>query len=122
MPIEIDGSAIYRAVPGTMGNSHAFDNEQLNAFLAKVSQAGITTLKYDLERHEGNQSDDGGTATASAVIADLHLEGYDNRVNENLKYTERLTARGYSDRLECIRRILSDMGLALVRFDTASSQ
>jgi hypothetical protein len=121
MPIEIDGQPIYRAVPSRTGNAETFDNERLNEFLAKVSRAGITTLKYDLERHD-DVSSMKSSSSISTAIADLHLEGYDFRSNENLKYTERLSASGYADRLESIRRILSDMGLALVRFDTASTE
>jgi hypothetical protein len=121
MPIEIDGQPIYRAVPCMKGNAETYDNEELNEFLARVSKSGITTLKYDLERHEVVGAA-GANATKSEAIADLHLEGYDFKANENLKYSERLSASGYADRLESIRRILSDMGLALVRFDTASSE
>jgi hypothetical protein len=115
------GLPIYRAVPCTIGNAETFDNARLNEFLTSVSAAGITTLKYDLERHEDVGSIGIDSVSKSAAIADLFLEGYDFRSNENLKYSERLSASGYSDRLESIRRILSDMGLALVRFDTAST-
>ena len=60
-----------------------------------------------------------GAWSTAVAIADLHLEGYDHHLQSNLVYSERLSAEGYSGRLEAIRRILSDMGLALVRLESA---
>jgi hypothetical protein len=120
VPIEIDGFSIYRIVPGLLGGDEGYDNDGLNKFLEEIHQAGITTLKYSLERAQATQADAGLSATPVAV-ANLQLEGYDQRINKNLVYTERLPATGYAERLEVVRRILSEMELALVRLETAST-
>ena len=119
VPIEIDGMSIYRAVPGHNGDGDQYDNDKLNEFLEQVSKAGITTLKYALERQEEEAPEMSGAWSKAVAIADLHLEGYNHAINKNLVYSERLSADGYSDRLEAIRRILSEMGLALVRMESA---
>jgi hypothetical protein len=119
MPIDIDGYSIYRAVPGTGNGTQYFDNEKLNQFLASVVSSGISTLKYALERHDEPATDSGGAWSTPVAIADLHLEGYNAQLNKNMTYTERLSASGYAERLEVVRRIVSDMGLALVRLESA---
>lgn len=119
VPIEIDGMRIYRTIPSHNGDNNSYDNEKLNEFLAQVTKAGITTLKYALERHEQATQEVAGVWSKAVAIADLQLEGYDHTREKNLVYNEKLSAEGYSDRLEAIRRILSEMGLALVRLESA---
>lgn len=118
VPIEIEGMHVYRVVPSHNGDNF-YDNEKLNDFLAQITKAGITTLKYALERHEEEAQEVAGAWSKAVAIADLHLEGYDHERDQNLVYSERLSAEGYADRLEAIRRILSEMGLALVRLESA---
>jgi hypothetical protein len=120
VPIEMDGLNTYRAVPGILGSDNdIYDNEALIQFLNKVSEAGIITLKYDTEHAE---SESAGSAFSSPVpVMRLTLEAYDPRTHANLSMYENIATADYPDRLEVVRRMLSSMGLALVKHETSAT-
>ncbi len=118
VPVEIEGQHIYRAVPGTIGrDSDRYDNEALNTFLNKVCDAQLGTLKYGTERIDAK---DIGSSWGTAVDSlELRLEAYDPKTGRNLSYSERIAIADYSDRMETVKRLLSGVGLALVRHETS---
>ena len=56
-------------------------------------------------------------------ISRMSLEAYDPKAMANLTFTEDVATTDYPDRMEVVRRLLSSMGLALVRpqVDTTSA-
>jgi hypothetical protein len=115
VPFEIDGQHLYRAVPGMLGKQNGnYDNESLLKFLRQVSDAGIPTLKYDMERVVDNTGDDHEKLR-------LLFEVYDMKRGKNLTFSEMIHPEDFSDRIEVVKRMLSSMGLALVRHELSAS-
>ena len=120
VPFEIDGLNTYRAIPGILGrNNQNYDNDALSKFLNKVANTEISTLKYDMERLE--VEDSGNLLSKSVPIARLVLEAYDLKSNSNLSFSENIATSDFTDRLEVVRRMLSSMGLALVRHEMSAA-
>ena len=95
-----------------MGRTKAhYDDEALLAFFRQVAGAGIPILKYNLERAERDAPD--GEIPANAVR--VAFEAYDPGSSRNLIFKEVISISDYGDRIESVKRMLSSMGLALVR-------
>ncbi len=118
IPAEVNGQHVYRVVPGMIGSEDdRYDNEALNKFLDSVSAAGIIVLKYGMGRPiktEVNSS--WGTAVD---MLELTLEAYNPTAGRNLTYAERIATVDLPDRMETVKRLLSSVGLALVRHETS---
>jgi hypothetical protein len=115
VPIDIDGQHLYRAVPGMLGKQNAnFDNESFMKFLRQVSDAGIPTLKYDMERVPGPEN---GAEETLRIL----FEVYDPKREKNLTFSETIQPGDFSDRIEVVKRMLSSMGLALVRHELSAT-
>ncbi|HEY3296244.1 MAG TPA: hypothetical protein VGL38_12520 [bacterium] len=109
-PFDIDGQHIYRLIPGSLGmNNSKWDNEPILRFLKRVTDAGILTLKYDMERVPDS--------TPGEEALQLVIEGYDAQHDINLVLTERIVAAEFADRMDVVKRMLSSTGLALVRHE-----
>ena len=114
VPFDIDGQHVFRVIPNTLGVSSKWDNEVLLRFLKQAIDAGITTLKYDMERAED--------PVPGEDSLQLVVEGYDAQRGRNLQIRERIKAEDFAERMDAVKRILSSMGLALVRHElTAGS-
>ncbi|RPH95413.1 hypothetical protein EHM69_04345 [candidate division KSB1 bacterium] len=117
VPFDIEGQHSYRAIPGMLGKHHAhYDDEALMRFLRQVADAGIPTLKYDLERID-EVSDEGKQNAPSSV--QIAFEAYDAEAQRNLQLKEKIAIADYGDRIEVVKRMMSTLGLALVRYETA---
>jgi len=117
LPFDLDGQRVYRAVPGTLGKVKAkYDDEALLKFLRKVANAGLPTLKYNLERVE--RSADSGEMPADAVC--VAFEAYDPGSDSNLIFRETIAVADYGDRIEAVKRMLNSAGLALVRHEVSA--
>jgi hypothetical protein len=113
VPFDLDGLHIFKAIPELLGSSgKKYDNEALMTFLRKAADAEVPTLKYDMERPEGDYSSD---------VVELVLEGYDVRNSRNLVFRERIPAIDYADRIEVVKRMLGSLGLALVRHEFSAT-
>jgi hypothetical protein len=121
LPFEVDGQRAYRAVPGTVGKTKSrYDDEALLKFLRRVSQAGIPILKYDLVRA-------GRDANAAALELPpdsvcVIFQAYDPASDSNLKFEEMISVSDYGDRIEAVKRMLSSVGLAIVKHESAAGQ
>lgn len=119
VPFEIEGQHVYRAVPGTLGRTKAhYDDEALLVFFRQVAEAGISILKYGLERMERNAAD-GAIAIPVVRVA---FEAYDPGSGRNLIFGEEISVSDYGDRIESVKRMLSSMGLALVRHEASADR
>jgi hypothetical protein len=113
VPFEIDGQHMYRVIPGMLGRDSAkYDNEGLQRFLRQVSEAGVSTLKYDMATSDSSDSKD--------EMLELIVEGYDMHAGRNLVLRERIKATEFADRMDMVKRLLSSMNLALVRHDLSA--
>lgn len=113
VPFDIDGQHVYRVIAGTLDvNGGKWDNEGLLRFLRQVSDAGIPTLKYDMERISDSSAND--------ETLELVIEGYDTVRGRNLSLRERIKAADFSERMDTVKRMLSSMGLALVRHELSA--
>ena len=114
IPAEIDGQHVYRVVPGTLArDSDRYDNEALGKFINTVCSAGILILKYGMQRIDA--ADVKSNWGTGVEMLELKLEAYDSRSGKNLTYAERIATGDASDRMETVKRLLSNAGLALVR-------
>jgi hypothetical protein len=114
VPFDVDGQHVYRVIPGAMdvGNGR-WDNDALLRFLRQISDAGIPTLKYDMERiSDGSVDED---------MMHLVIEGYDSARRINLKLSERIKAAEFPERMDIVKRMMSSVGLALVRHELTAS-
>ena len=115
---EIEGQHVYRAIPGTIGRTKTkYDDESLLAFFRQVAGAGISILKYDLERIERDPADTDAAKNAVRVV----FEAYDPQSSRNLVYKDVISVSDYGDRIESVKRMLSSMGLALVRHEASAA-
>jgi hypothetical protein len=113
MPFDIDGLHIYKAIPELLGAAgKKYDNGKLSDFLRKAAEAGLPTLKYDMERVDRDLGGD---------VVELVLEGYDAKNSRNLVFRERISSADYADRTEVVKRMLGQMGLALVRHELSAT-
>lgn len=118
VPFDLDGQHMYRAIPGMIGRTKArYDDEALMGFLRAAAAANIPTLKYDLERLDSSEIP--GDIPPNSVR--VKFEGYDAGNSRNLIFTEIIAISDYGDRIEAVKRMLSSMGLALVRHETSAS-
>jgi hypothetical protein len=116
VPIEIEGQHVYRAIPGTIGRTKAnYDDDSLLAFFRQVAGAGISMLKYDLERIEHDPTDNKIPQDAVRIV----FQAYDPNSSQNLVFKEVISISDYGDRIESVKRMLSSMGLALVRHEAS---
>lgn len=113
-PFDVDGQHTYRVLPDLINiGSARYDNAALLAFLRRVTDGGIPTLKYDMVRIGGDA--EYGAVGGSAAQMHLLFEAYDPTRGENLSFREVIAVSDYSERMDIVKRILSSMGLALVR-------
>lgn len=121
LPIEIDGVPIYRVVPGEeRTKSPVADEERLIEFLDRALSRGISTLKYSLLREEAAENSGGAWSTpvARAVIT---IEAFDSQTLKNVTYTTKCALGEYAEKVDRVRRLVSDRGLGLVKHEEASA-
>jgi hypothetical protein len=112
VPFDLDGLHMYKAVPELpTASGKKYDNEALLSFLQKAADAGVPTLKYDMER----TTSDGGE------LVELMLEGYEAHSNRNLSFREKIATMDYAERIEVVKRMLGQVGLALVRHELSAT-
>jgi hypothetical protein len=120
VPAEIDGHHIYRVVPGLMSKeSNEYDNEALNQFLQTAGKAGIQLLKYGANRVDPGSLNITSWGTPMEML-ELLMEAYDTRMGRNLVYTERIAVGDFPNRMEAIKRQLSQAGIALMRQESSA--
>jgi hypothetical protein len=116
VPAEVDGQSIYRVIPGTAGrDNERYDNDALMKYLNAVRAAGVMLLKYGM-RHTEVSDLNSHWGTAVDMI-ELILEAYDPQTAKNLGYSERIATTDLPDRMESVKRLLSSLGLALMRYE-----
>jgi hypothetical protein len=116
LPFDLDGQHVYRAVPGTLGKVKAkYDDEALLRFLRQVVDAGIPTLKYDLEHMDHPDASEDALSDSVRVV----FEAYHPETSHNLIFKEVIAVSDYGDRIEAVRRMLNSVGLALVRHEAS---
>lgn len=121
VPAEIDGHHVYRAVPSTIGKeSEQYDNEPLAKFLSTVSDVGIQMLKYSTERVDTSAMTNSGWGKPVDML-ELTLGAYDSKMGRNLSYSEKIATNDFSNRMEAIKQLLSQSGLALVRYEASAT-
>jgi hypothetical protein len=122
VPLEIEGQHMHRVIPGMLEQeSLNYDNEALMNFLRGVSEIGIATLKYHMARLETVELEDEERSASNEGVMRLQFEAYDPQQGCNLTFQERIPAAESSDRMDVIKRILSSMGIALVRYEISAS-
>ncbi len=122
IPLEIEGEHVYRVIPGMLEQeSLKYDNEALLDFLRSVSDAGIATLKYHMARVEIAETEDLERVAPEGGVMHLLFEAYDPQQGCNINFQERISAAESSDRMDVVKRILSSMGIALVRYEISVS-
>jgi hypothetical protein len=113
VPFDIDGQHMFRVIPGMLGrDGKRFDNEGLLRFMRDCSDAGIATLKYDMER--------AGEDAAGEDMLNLLIEGYDVREGRNMVHRERIKAGDFAERMDNVKQLLSTMNFALVRHELSA--
>ncbi|MBK8128626.1 MAG: hypothetical protein IPK53_06655 [bacterium] len=116
LPMEVDGITIYRANPAATNNTATgADDDRLIAYLDAVVSKGISTLKYFLLRED--TVDDAEAWTQSNGRAVITLEGFDPSTMKNLSFTTRCPLNDYANKVDAIRRLISDRGLGLVKHE-----
>lgn len=121
LPIEIDGIALFRVVPGELHTSAPIaDEDRLVEFLDRAVSRGISTLKYSLLREEANENNNAAWSRplARAVIT---IEAFDAQALKNITYTTKCALGEYAEKVDRIRRMVSDRGLGLVKHEEASA-
>lgn len=120
VPFDVDGQHTYRVLPELINlRQTQYDNAALLTFLRQITDGGIPTLKYDMIR-----IDDGpGHSGTIDNDAKMHLmfEAYFPARGENLSFREVIAVSDYAERMDAVKRILSSMGLALVRQELSVS-
>ncbi|MCB9366712.1 MAG: hypothetical protein H6506_00050 [Calditrichaeota bacterium] len=120
LPIEIEGNQVFRVTPSEPSQTAAVpDNDKLEEFVNQAVEKGVTTLKYSLLREEANEVSNGAWSkpVARAVIT---VEGYDSEAGRNMVYTLRCAFAEYSEKVDYVRRVISDRGLGLVKHEVAT--
>ena len=118
-PIEIDGHHVYRVVPGlTEDELQQYDNEPLSKFLDQAVRAGVQILKYRTERVDTSIINRAGWGKPLEML-ELTLSTDRATRSSNGTYTERIALSDFSNRMEAIKRFLSQNGLALLRHESS---
>ncbi|MCL4306578.1 hypothetical protein KJZ99_11765 [bacterium] len=120
IPIEIEGTPLYRVLPSEVRTSSVeVSDERLQEFLNQAISLGITTLKYGLLREDAGDSSNGAWSkpVARAVIT---VEAYDANSEKNLTFQTRCALTEYANKVDHIRRMISNKGLGLVKHEEAS--
>lgn len=120
VPVEVDGHHVYRVHPGLTDVGDRFDNEPLKQFLEGAVDAGIQMLKYTTVEVDTSTITTAGWGTPTEMM-ELSLEAYDTRNSRNLVYAEKVAVAELPRRMEVVKRIMSQMGLALVRYDSTAT-
>ena len=119
VPAEIDGHNVYRVVLGNVTQeSEQFDNEPLKKFLTTITDAGIEMLKYNTSRVDTSAMSNTGWGKPVEMLQ-LTMEAYEARTARNLTYSEKIAISDFPDRMEAIKHILSQMGLAIMRYEVS---
>lgn len=121
IPIEIEGTPIYRVTPTSSATSQKVaDEDRFVEFLDQAVNKEISTLKYFLLREDAEDSGNGAWSkpVARAVIT---IEAFDSTAMRNLTYTLKCSLSDYASLIERIRRMISDRGLGLVKHEEASN-
>lgn len=117
LPLEIDGLSVYRATPSVDASATPVaDEDRLIEFLNSVAAKNISTLKYFVIREEG-EAEAGSTWSKPVARAVITLEGFDPTQMRNMSFTTRCAIFDYANKVDRIRRIVSDRGLGLVKHD-----
>ena len=120
LPIEVEGSAVYRVVPDSRAsNTSDAGYAQVGEFLSEAVQRKISTLKYSLLREEGEASVNGAWSKPVTRVV-ITLEYFDHETGRNANVSIRCALTEYADKVEQIRRMVSDRGLGLVKHEEAS--
>ncbi len=119
MPFDLDTQHIYKVTPGTLGaESDRYDNQAITIFLDKLAGHGITLVNYDLV-HSELHGTSAGSWSKPVDVTQLHLQAFDPTTGQNLNYTEKIASADFSNRMEIVKRMMSSVGLALVRHEFA---
>jgi hypothetical protein len=121
IPIEIEGTPIYRVTPASSAQAqYVADEDRFLEFLDGAVKKGISTLKYSLLREEGEDRGNGAWSkpVARAVIT---IEAFDSVAMRNISYAFKCSLTDYANLIDRIRRLISDRGLGLVKHEEASS-
>ncbi|MBL0061075.1 MAG: hypothetical protein IPP40_06195 [bacterium] len=121
IPIDIDGVSVYKVSPNRgEAASPVVDENHLLDFLKQVAKKRITTLKYSLLREEA-ESDSNSAWSRPVARAVITLEAFDPGEMRNISHVTKCALSEYAGHVDRIRRLVSDLGLGLVKHEEASS-
>lgn len=121
IPIDIDGVSVYKVSPNKgEAASAVVDEDHLLDFLKKVAKKKITTLKYSLLREEA-EADSNSAWSKPVARAVITLEAFDPEQMKNMSHVTKCALSEYAGHVDRIRRLVSDLGLGLVKHEEASS-
>ncbi len=121
IPIDIDGVSIYKVAPNRPETStRAAGEDDLLNFVKLVAKKRISTLKYSLLREEAD-ADTNSAWSKPVARAVITLEAFDPEQMKNISHVTKCALSEYSGHVDRIRRLVSELGLGLVKHEEASS-